>query len=306
MRSSFGRRDFLKAGAAVGAGLGLAGLRGVGFRSAAAADAVPEGKLANGSPNAEKIGWRLGCQAYSFNHFTFFDAVDKTASVGLLWIEAYPGQRVSKEVSAQLNESMPAAARKQVKKKLADSGITLVNYGVCGLSNNEGDARRTFDFAKDMGIETIVSEPSEDAFDTIEKLCDEYAINVALHNHPQPSHYWNPDTVLKVCKGRSKRIGACADTGHWMRSKLVPIECLKKLEGRIISFHFKDLNEAGGGHDVPWGTGKGDVKGMLTEILRQKIKAVFSIEYEHNWDNSVPEIAKCVEYFDKVAAELAK
>ena len=131
-------------------------------------------------------------------------------------------------------------------------------------------------------------------------------INVAIHDHPKPSHYWNPDTVLKVCQGRSQRIGACADTGHWARSGLNPIECLKKLKGRIISFHFKDLNKLGpDAHDVPWGTGVCDVKGMLAEIRRQKIKAVFSIEYEYNWGNALPEIAQSVAYFDKVAAELA-
>ena len=43
-------------------------------------------------------------------------------------------------------------------------GITLVNYGVVGLPNNEAECRKVFDFAKEMGIETIVSEPPEDAF----------------------------------------------------------------------------------------------------------------------------------------------
>jgi L-ribulose-5-phosphate 3-epimerase len=55
---------------------------------------------------------------------------------------------------------------------------------------------------------------------------------------------------------------------------------------------------------VPWGTGVNNVKGMLTEILRQGVKAVFSIEYEHNWTSSVPEIALCVAYFERVAGEL--
>ena len=41
---------------------------------------------------------------------------------------------------------------------------------------------------------------------------------------------------------------------------------------------------------MPWGTGKGNVKGMLTEVHRQGVKAVFSIEYEYNWQNSVPEM----------------
>jgi len=162
-----------------------------------------------------------------------------------------------------------------------------------------------FDFAKDMGLETIVSEPTEDAFDTIEKLCEQYGLNLAIHNHPNPSRYWNPDTVLKVCKGRSKRIGACADTGHWMRSGLNPIECLKKLEGRIINFHFKDLNKTvGEARDVPWGTGVSDVKGMLAEVRRQGLKAVFLIEYEYLSPTLLQEVAECVTYFDKVAAEL--
>ena len=297
MSSSIHRRGFLQtAGAA--AGLALVSLhdsRALGFAPAA------------GAPHAEKLGWRLGCQAYSFNRYTFYEAIDKNASLGLHYIEAYPGQKMSSEKpDAKIDESLSPELRHEVKAKLADCGVKLVNYGVCGLSKDLDASRQTFEFAKDMGIETIVSEPAPDAFDTIEKLCDEYQLNVALHNHPKPSRYWNPDTVLEVCQGRSKRIGACADTGHWMRSELNPVEQLKKLEGRIISFHFKDLNKFGGGaHDVPWGTGEGNVKAVLAEIHRQGIQGVFSIEYEHNWESSVPEIAQCVAYFDKVAAELA-
>ena len=128
-----------------------------------------------------------------------------------------------------VNESLPADARNDIKKKLGDSGVKLVNYGVCNLSKKEDDSRRVFDFAKDMGIETLVSEPTEDSMEMLDKLCEEYGINIAIHNHPKPSHYWNPDTLLNACKGRSKRIGACADTGHWVRSGLNPLESLKKI-----------------------------------------------------------------------------
>ena len=291
MKNLFDRRDFLRTTGALGAGFGLLSLGRSRLMAA---------PLAQGAPNAEKLGWRLGCQAYSFNRFTFYEALDKIASLGLHYVEMYPGQKLSKEKpDVATNESMSAEIRKEVKKRLADSDIKLVCYGVTGAG------RGTFEFAKDMGIETIVSEPPLDAFDTLEKLCEEFEINLAIHNHPKASRYWNYETVLEVCKGRSKRIGSCADTGHWMRSGINPIEAIQKLEGRIISFHFKDLNQMGGGHDVPWGTGAGDVKGMLTEIRRQGLKAVFSIEYEHNWMNSLPEIAQSVKYFDKVAAELA-
>jgi sugar phosphate isomerase/epimerase len=255
--------------------------------------------VSQGAPNADKLGWRLGCQAWTFNRFTFYEAIDKTAELGLHFIEAFPNQKLRTDSADQkVGPQLSAEVRKEVKKHLEDKGVKLVNFGV-GPYNREA-----FEFAKDMGIETLVSEPPFDAFDGLDKLCEEYQINIALHDHPKPSRYWNPDIVLKACKNHSKRIGACCDTGHWMRSDIQPVEALKKLEGRIISFHFKDLNEYGRqAHDVPWGTGRGDVKGMLTEVKRQGLKPVFSMEYEHPF--TMPELAQCVAYFDKVAGELA-
>ena len=254
--------------------------------------------------------FKLGMQAYSFNRFTFFEAVEKNKALEMKYIECYPGQKLSKDKpDVKMDHNMSAADRKLALKKLRESGVKLMNYGVVGLPNNEAECRKVFDFAKEMGIETIVSEPPEDAFGLIDRLCEEYKINVAIHNHPKPSHYWDPDTVLKVCKGRSKRIGACADTGHWTRSGVDPLEAIKKLGAakRIISLHFKDLNEFGnrGAHDVPWGTGVSKPGAILAELDRQKFKGVFSIEYEHNWLNSMPEISKCVAFFRKTAAELS-
>ena len=253
--------------------------------------------------------WKLGMQAYSFNRFTFEEAVAKTKALGMGYIEAYPGQTLSKaKPNVKTDHNMSKPEMLLMKQILREAGIKLMNYGVVGLPNNEAECRKVFDFAKEMGIETIVSEPPEDAFDLLSKLCDEYEINVALHNHPKPSPYWNPDTVLRLCEGKSERIGACADTGHWMRSGINPLEAVKKLKGRIISLHFKDLNQFGGGHDVIWGTGKADAKAILTELKDQEFGresgGVFSIEYEHNWDNSMPEIAGCVSFFERMESEL--
>ncbi len=253
-------------------------------------------------------GWRLGVQAWTFNRFTLYEAIDKTASLGLDWIEAYPhGQKLSKDKpDIVFGHEMPLELRYEVKQKLADAGVRLVNYGVVGLPNDEVECRKVFEFAREMGIETLVAEPPAEAFDMLDRLCQEYKISIAIHNHPKPSGYWNPDTVLEVCKARSKWIGACADTGHWMRSGVNPVKTLKKMEGRIISLHFKDINEFGKreAHDLVWGTGVGDVRAMLQEMHRQNFKGVFSIEYEHNWEKSLPEIRQCVSFFSEVAGEL--
>jgi len=253
--------------------------------------------------------WRLGVQAWSFKSFTFAEAVEKTARLGLSYIEAYPGQKLSKEKpQARFSHDMSSQDRQYVREILGRAGIKLTNYGVVGLGNNESQCRKIFAFAREMGIETIVSEPPEDALDLIEKLCDEYKINLAIHNHPKPSRYWNPDTVLKVCRGRSPRIGACADTGHWMRSGIEPLRAIKKLKRRIITLHLKDINGLGEPslHDVVWGTGKGAIEKQLAQLKQQGFSGVFSIEYEHNWKNSMPDIAQCIDFFDKEAASLGR
>lgn len=78
----------------------------------------------------------------------------------------------------------------------------------------------------------------------------------------------DPNYILSVIKDRDRRIGACADTGHWARSNLDPVECLRILKGRIVSSHLKDLNEKGivAAHDVPCGTGVSDIPAILEEL----------------------------------------
>ena len=109
----------------------------------------------NSHPITESHGrWRLGTQAYTFRKFTFFEAVEKAESLGLNWIEAYPGQKLSKETGdVRFNHETSAENRDMVKKRLAESRVRLVNYGVVRLDNDEAQCRQVFDFARDMGIE---------------------------------------------------------------------------------------------------------------------------------------------------------
>ncbi len=108
---------------------------------------------------------------------------------------------------------------------------------------------------------------------------------------------WDPNYLAEFFKGRDPRIGASADTGHWLRSNLKPVDCLRILKGRIISAHLKDLNQMGpGAHDVPYGEGVGDVKGCLDELKAQGFQGNIAIEYEYNWGNNVPDVKKCIDF----------
>ncbi|HRQ89960.1 MAG TPA: sugar phosphate isomerase/epimerase [Bacteroidia bacterium] len=254
-------------------------------------------------PDANRVnGFAIGCQAYTFNRFTTFEAIEKTAAAGGKVIEFYPGQKLSPEEPETKwdHEASPETVAK-VKAKLAEHGIIPVAYGVVGLSKDEAECRKVFEFAKTMGIRVINTE-SVDALDTFEKLAKEYDIKVGFHNHPRrednPDYkVWDPNYILELVKDRDPRIGACADTGHWMRSDLKPVDCLRILKGRVVSGHLKDLNAyERKAHDVPYGQGAADMVGILAELKAQGFDGPLSIEYEHNWENSLPEVRACVEY----------
>ena len=273
-----------------------------------------------------KLGWNMAIHAYTFRKFSIFECINKTAALGLKHM-SLSGSVSLDGTNSVTTVNLSDKDAEAIKKAAAAKGLKLVNIGVVKLPPDEDESRKVFEFANTMGIDTLVAEPVPDALDIVERLCKEYNIKVAIHNHPKPSPYWNPDTVLEAVKGRTPLMGSCADTGHWLRSGLDPVECLKKLDGRVITLHFKDLvpedpkaqdtaaatgkkkkknSESKAMHDVPWGTGIGNVKAQMVELKRQQFKGDFCVEYEYNWENSMPEIAKCVKFFNATCAELAK
>ncbi len=250
----------------------------------------------------EWLNWELGVQAYTFRNFTFCQTLERCRELGVTVVEIYPGQRIGGGLPGATNHHMDAATRMRLLGKLAAARVRLGAYGVVN-GKDPGDWRRIFEFARAMGISTVVSEPPPEQMDMIEALCREFGTNLAIHNHAKPSRYWGPEKVLEVCKGRDRRIGACADLGHWARSGLDPTACLRKLEGRVISLHLKDVNLAGtDGVCVPLGTGVGRLPRVFAELRRQRFHGLFSIEYESDPRDPLPAVRQCVEYFRRCQA----
>jgi len=258
-------------------------------------------------PDAAKInGFAIGVQAWTFNKFTVFEAIEKTKETGAKVIELFPGQKLSPEQKdVKFDHNAPKEVWEKVAAKAKEAGVTPVAYGVVGLSKKEEESRKVFEFAKFMGIRVINTE-SADAIDTIEKLVKEYDIKVGFHDHPkQPNNpgyrMWDPNYILELVKDRDIRIGSCADTGHWVRSNLKPVDCLRILKGRIVSSHLKDLHAPlPSGHDVIYGTGVSDVPGILAEFKAQGFSGPISVEYEYNWDKNVEDAKQCIEYVSKL------
>ncbi len=261
-------------------------------------------------PESAKInGFAIGCQAWTFNKFSVFEAIEKTKVTGAKVIEFFPGQKLSPEQpEVKFSHDAPKDVWEKVAAKLKEAGITPVAYGVVGLSKKEDDCRKVFEFAKFFGIRVLNTE-SVDAIDTFEKLVKEYDIKVGFHDHPmQPNNpsykMWDPNYILSVVKDRDVRIGSCADTGHWVRSNLKPVDCIRILKGHIVSSHLKDLHAPlPSGHDVIFGTGVSDVPAILAEFKAQGFSGPISVEYEYNWDKNVEDATQCIAYIKNLSVK---
>ncbi len=239
-------------------------------------------------------------QAWTFNRFTTEEAIGLAAQAGSQNIEIFPGQTLSKDTpDVKVGPDMGAANVDKLKGFLSKNNVKAIAFGVTGISKNADDARKLFTWAKGLGIQVINTE-STDAIDTLEVMVKEFDIKVGFHNHPRQENnpnykVWDPKYIYSLVEKRDKRIGACADTGHWVRSGIKPIDALKTLKGRVVSSHLKDLHEfKPSGHDMPYGLGVSDIVAVLNEFKKMKMTGPVSVEYEYNWDKNLADVAQCI------------
>src|SRR5262245_44089839 len=124
-------------------------------------------------------GFAIGAQAYTFNRFTVFEAIEKTDQAGGRFIEFYPGQALSPdERDVKWNHSSSAEVIAKVQAKLAKHKVRAVNYGVVG-GRDATEWRSIFEFAKKLGLYGVTTEDIT-KLDIIEPLVKEFDIRVGI------------------------------------------------------------------------------------------------------------------------------
>ena len=188
------------------------------------------------------------------------------------------------------------------KKAILDArGLTCYTFGVNGTSLDKEDNRKSFEFAKLMGIKIIIVEPKNMAeWDNLEQLVKEYDIKLAIHNHGTGSVYGDPATVQKILAVRDARIGVCLDVGWVTAAGFDVAKVFREYNGRVFDMHLKDkrLEPAAPGAmvtdkqgqkkpagptilDVEIGTGQANYQGLFAEIKKAKWSGVMAIETDH-------------------------
>src|SRR5699024_1498340 len=74
------------------------------------------------SSAAEKMGWKVASQAYTFRLFTLEETLDKLNELGIKYVELYGGQTIGAGIEGETDFKMSAEKRQQLKSLLARKG----------------------------------------------------------------------------------------------------------------------------------------------------------------------------------------
>jgi sugar phosphate isomerase/epimerase len=193
--------------------------------------------------------------------------------------------------------------------------VTPVGFGVSRFTKDHDANKKLFDLGKAIGLKYLSADPDPDSFDSLDKLCDEYKIAIAIHPHGPSGkkgrhRWWSAEVILKVVKDHHKLIGTCLDTGHLIRmdqlgEKLDPAQQVKVMGERNFAMHLKDHDNKKQ-TDVPFGDPAGvlNVPAVLKALKEMKFTGHIAIEYEANPNDPSPDMKKCVAHVKEVAGKL--
>jgi sugar phosphate isomerase/epimerase len=254
-------------------------------------------------------GFTVGVQSYTFRNFKLEPCLKRTKDLGLHYIESYQAHIPSTVTPEQL-----AAILKLCK----EYEVTPIAYGVERFTKDHDANKKFFEFGKALGIKYFSADPTTDSFDSLDKLCDEYKIAIAIHPHGPAGkrlhHWYSAEVIMKAVKDHHPLIGSCLDTGHLIRAailgkKLDPAEEIRTMGPRNFGIHLKDNDneaEKRGNPDsnVVFGKGVLDVPGVLKALKDVKFKGSISIEYESHPDDPSPDVKACLAVVEEAARKL--
>lgn len=233
-------------------------------------------------------GWPIGAQSYSLRNFNLAEAVRHLQGMGLHYVEFY-----SKHLAVDANADVMAATLATLKK----ADIQLNAHGVSGFTKDHDANRKVFEFAKRAGIKNITANPQLDSFDSLDKLVAEFNIRICIHNHGPDALYDSIKSVQDAVKDRHPLIGACVDTGHFIRSKEDPVQAVHDLGKRVFALHIKDEEkQEKRSRNVVIGSGHLDVVGIFKALKKIDFPkdGAISLEYEANPDNPIDDMRQCI------------
>ncbi|GHT02186.1 hypothetical protein FACS189440_09810 [Bacteroidia bacterium] len=187
--------------------------------------------------------------------------------------------------------------------KLAAKGVTGYAVGPIYMKT-EAETDRAFEYAKRVGVKTIVGVPNVEILPYVDKKVKEYGFNYAIHLHgPDIALFPDAEDVWNHVKDLDPRIGMCLDIGHDTRNGKDPVADLKLYHSRVFDIHIKDVTgNTKAGHSLEIGRGVIDFPAFVRALREVGYTGVCSLEHEKDMKDPFIGISESIGYFRGVIA----
>ena len=287
MNHSISRRDLLKSSA-----LAMAAFPFANLTAALAQKTITH-------PDPWK-GLKIGVATYTFREWPIEQTIKGLQIAGAKYISV-------KNVKNHIDISHSTEDRKARAKMFRDGGMEILSVGNVSMRGSDADIRKGFEYAKDIGVPTIVCAPRVDAIPLLDQLVKEFDIKLAIHNHgPEDKGFFpSPYDVMTAVAKFDKRIGLCIDVGHTARAGVDPAESIIKCKERLYDVHLKDIS-ALGNKNTPIEGGRGilDLTSILQALRKINYQGLAGYEYEKDGKDPMAGLAETLGYTKGLLANL--
>lgn len=234
----------------------------------------------------------VGIADYTFLHFDIPQSIQMMQRLDIHFMSI-------KDFHLPLNSSKEKID--EVVKQYKDADISIYAVGVIYMKTKDA-VDHAFEYAKDVGVSTIVGVPDHDLINYTEQKVKDYKIRLAIHNHgPEDKLYPSPEIAYDMIKNKDARMGLCLDIGHAQRAGIDPASAVLKYNKRIFDLHIKDVTQARqDGKAIEAGRGVINFRALVKALRKIKYSGYCGIEFEKDMKDPFPGIAESVGYFKGV------
>ena len=213
------------------------------------------------------FGWRVAAPVASLKGLTFSEALARADMWPVASVEASSAQTTSFEVPKPLDHRLQANERAAVVYRLREISESIMAYRVDNLGADPAIRRRVFEFAKSINVPLIIISADTANLAEIDKLADEFEINVAIESKGDPK------TAMAAIEGRGKRMGVSAHLGGWAQAGVKAVDGLAIVKGKLLHVTAADRSALNArGRVVALGEGAAGVSDFFLAAYRDGIK----------------------------------
>lgn len=229
----------------------------------------------------------VGVQSFTYRNFDISGMLRELQGTDITAVELWP-RHLPGELSVETVKS--------VKAMFAGSGIEICGFGVFRPKGDAAVLREQFSLIRDLGARYIsidIPPQDTDRLRLAAEAAQEVGVLLGIHNHGPTHHYSKAEDVVAAIGDLPEALGACVDTGHYLRSGQTAEEAIRILGSRVHAVHLKDFVDEK--TEVIPGTGRLDYTKALDALRRfTQFDNALVIEYEADPSDPTPAMKETV------------